>query len=114
MGAEYIDYLIADRTLIPGASQQHYSEKIAYLPNSYQVNDRKRQIADKRFSRDELGLPQSGFVFCCFNSSYKITPGTFDGWMRILKHVAGSVLWLLEDHPRRSGQSAQRSAKQGE
>ena len=103
MGAEYIDYLIADRTLIPGASQQHYSEKIVYLPNSYQVNDRKRQIADKRFSREELGLPQAGFVFCCFNNSYKITPGTFDGWMRILKQVDGSVLWLLEDHPAAAG-----------
>ena len=99
MGAEYIDYLIADRTLIPGASQQHYSEKIAYLPNSYQVNDRKRQIAGKRFSREESGLPQTGFVFCCFNNNYKITSGTFDGWMRILKQVDGSVLWLLEDHP---------------
>lgn len=99
MGAEYIDYLIADCTLIPNASQQHYSEKIAYLPNSYQVNDRKRQIADKRFSREELGLPQTGFVFCCFNNNYKITPGTFDGWMRILKQAECSVLWLLEDNP---------------
>jgi predicted O-linked N-acetylglucosamine transferase (SPINDLY family) len=99
MGAEYIDYLIADRTLIPNTSQQHYSEKIAYLPNCYQVNDRKRPIADKAFSREELGLPQAGFVFCCFNNNYKITPGTFDGWMRILKQVNGSVLWLLEDNP---------------
>jgi len=99
MGAEYIDYLIADGTLIPNASQQHYSEKIAYLPNSYQVNDRKRQIADLQFSREGLGLPQTGFVFCCFNNSYKLMPSTFDGWMRILKQVDGSVLWLLEDNP---------------
>jgi len=96
MGAEYIDYLIADGTLIPEASRQHYAEKIAYLPNSYQVNDRKRAIADKMFSREELGLPSTGFVFCCFNNSYKITPAIFDGWMRILKQVEGSVLWLLE------------------
>ena len=97
MGAEYIDYLIADKTLIPEESQPHYSEKIVYLPNSYQVNDAKRRISDKAFTRAELGLPSSGFVFCCFNNNYKITPGTFDGWMRILKRVEGSVLWLLED-----------------
>jgi predicted O-linked N-acetylglucosamine transferase (SPINDLY family) len=98
MGADYMDYLIADKTLIPEASQQHYTEKIVYLPNSYQVNDAQRKIADKAFSREELGLPPSGFVFCCFNN-YKITPGTFDGWMRILRQVNGSVLWLLEDNP---------------
>jgi predicted O-linked N-acetylglucosamine transferase (SPINDLY family) len=118
MGAAYIDYLIADGTLIPQSSQQHYSEKIAYLPNSYQVNDRKRAIADKAFTRRELGLPDAGFVFCCFNDSYKITPHTFNGWMRILKRVPESVLWLLEgnraagDHFRKlaeqSGVSAQR------
>jgi predicted O-linked N-acetylglucosamine transferase (SPINDLY family) len=96
MGAEYIDYLIADGTLVPQASQQYYSEKIAYLPDSYQVNDRKRVIADRTFTRSELGLPDVGFVFCCFNDSYKITPRTFSGWMRILKEVPGSVLWLLE------------------
>jgi predicted O-linked N-acetylglucosamine transferase (SPINDLY family) len=99
MGAEYIDYLIADGTLIPQASQQHYSEKIAYLPDSYQVNDRKRMVADRTFTRAELGLPDVGFVFCCFNDSYKITPRTFGGWMRILKEVPGSVLWLLEGDP---------------
>ena len=99
IGAEYIDYLIADRTLIPEDSRQHYSEKIVYLPNSYQVNDTKRRISDRVFTRAELGLPGSGFVFCCFNNNYKITPGTFDGWMRILKRVEGSVLWLLEDTP---------------
>jgi predicted O-linked N-acetylglucosamine transferase (SPINDLY family) len=98
MGADYIDYLIADRVLIPEENQQHYSEKIAYLPNSYQVNDSQRKVADKVFTREELGLPESGFVFCCFNSNYKITPNTFHGWMRILKQVAGSVLWLFEDN----------------
>ena len=79
--------------------QEHYSEKIVYLPNSYQVNDRKRRIADQKFTKAGLGLPERGFVFCCFNNSYKITPDTFDVWMRILKRVDGSVLWLLEDHP---------------
>ncbi len=96
MGVDYIDYLIADRIVIPDASQQHYSEKIAYLPNSFQVNDGRRAIADRAFSREELGLPRTEFVFCCFNNSGKITPGTFDGWMRILKQVDGSVLWLSE------------------
>ena len=96
MGAEYIDYLIADSTLIPEAHQKYYTEKIAYLPNSYQVNDTKREIADKTFTREELGLPATGFVFCCFNNNYKIVPQIFDSWMRILKQVDGSVLWLFE------------------
>jgi predicted O-linked N-acetylglucosamine transferase (SPINDLY family) len=96
MGGNYIDYIIADQTLIPLLHQQDYSEKIVYLPNSYQVNDRKRAISEKAFSREELGLPHNGFVFCCFNNSYKISPEVFDCWMRIIKNVKGSVLWLLE------------------
>ena len=99
-GAEYIDYLLADQTLIPENSQYGYTEKIVYLPDSYQVNDTKRCIAEKVFTREESGLPEVGFVFCCFNNNYKITPETFDGWMRILKQVEGSVLWLLEDNPK--------------
>ena len=97
MGAEYIDYLIADSTIIPEEYQKHYSEKIVYLP-SYQANDSKRRIADKVFSREELGLPQTGFVFCCFNNNYKITPGTFGSWMRILQKVEGSVLFLYAEN----------------
>ncbi len=99
MGAAYFDYLIADRTLIPPQSLQHYAEQVVYLPHSYQVNDRKRQIADRVFSRAELGLPADGFVFCCFNNTSKITPQIFDGWMRILSRVPGSVLWLLAESP---------------
>jgi predicted O-linked N-acetylglucosamine transferase (SPINDLY family) len=98
-GASYIDYLIADQTVIPQDHQKYYSEKIVYLPNSYQVNDTKREIADKVFTRQELGIPENGFVLCSFNNNYKITPKTFDGWMRILKKIEGSVLWLLEDNP---------------
>lgn len=98
MGAQYLDYIVADSTLVPEESRRYYAEKVAYLPHSYQVNDRRRRIADKAFSRAELGLPPSGFVFCCFNNAYKITPATFDGWMRILARVEGSVLWLLEDN----------------
>jgi len=96
--AQCIDYIVADRTIIPAESRPQYSEKVVYLPNSYQVNDRQRKIADREFSRAELGLPSAGFVFCCFNNAYKITPDTFDGWMRILRRVDGSVLWLLEDN----------------
>jgi predicted O-linked N-acetylglucosamine transferase (SPINDLY family) len=98
MGANFIDYLIADNTLIPEASRQHYSEKIVYLPNSYQVNDSKRLISSRPFTRTEEGLPERGFVYCCFNSNYKITPRVFDIWMRILGRVEGSVIWLIEDN----------------
>jgi predicted O-linked N-acetylglucosamine transferase (SPINDLY family) len=99
LGAEYIDYLIADKILIPELSQANYAEKIVYLPNSYQVNDRKKVIADIQFTKNELGLPSKGFVFCCFNSNYKITPEVFNSWVKILKAVEGSVLWLFEDNP---------------
>jgi predicted O-linked N-acetylglucosamine transferase (SPINDLY family) len=98
LGADYMDYIIADKTLIPQEAQQAYSEKIAYLSNSYQVNDRKRFISDRKFTRQELGLPENGFVFCCFNNNFKILPATFAGWMRILKAVEGSVLWLFQDN----------------
>ncbi len=93
--ADYMDYLIADQILVPEEHQVHYSEKIVYLP-SYQANDSKRRIADKVFTRDELGLPPTGFVYCCFNASFKITPVMFDSWMRILQRVEGSVLFLFE------------------
>ena len=99
MGADYIDYIIADKTLIPLDAQSSYTEKVVYLPNSYQVNDRKRLISDRQFTRHELGLPEDEFVFCCFNNNFKILPVTFTSWMRILKAVEGSVLWLLQDNP---------------
>ncbi|MBU3560794.1 O-linked N-acetylglucosamine transferase, SPINDLY family protein [Polynucleobacter hallstattensis] len=99
MGADYIDYILADKTLIPTQSQEFFSEKVIYLPNSYQVNDRKRLISEKQFTRQELGLPENGFVFCCFNNNFKILPATFAGWMRILKAVDDSVIWLFEDNP---------------
>ena len=98
MGAEYIDYIIADHTLVPERFRQFYTEKTVYLPDSYQANDSKRRIAEKVFTRHELGLPATGFVYCCFNNNYKITPDIFDCWMRILERVEGSVLWLFEDN----------------
>lgn len=98
MGVDYIDYIIADATLIPEQLEINYKEKIVRMPHSYQVNDSKRSISPRRFLRHELGLPAEGFVYCCFNNNYKIMPETFDSWMRILKNVEGSVLWLLEDN----------------
>jgi protein O-GlcNAc transferase len=96
MGADYIDYIIADEFVIPADQHEHFSEKIVYLPESYQVNDRKRAISDRPVTRGEYGLPESAFVFCCFNNSHKLTPAMFDVWMRLLSLVDGSVLWLLE------------------
>ncbi|HEV2269386.1 MAG TPA: tetratricopeptide repeat protein [Steroidobacteraceae bacterium] len=100
LGAGFIDYLIADEFLIPEESRGFYSEKIAYLPDSYQVNDRKRAVAERIPTREEVGLPETGFVFCCFNNDWKITAAVFDVWMRVLKEVDGSVLWLLGDNHR--------------
>ena len=95
MAVDYMDYLIADQMLIPKESQQHYSEKIVYMPNSYQVNVSQRSLSEISLSREDLGLPELGFVFCCFNNTYKIAPSTFAIWMQILKVVDKSVLWLL-------------------
>jgi len=94
-GASYIDYVVADRVVIPEDKQKHYAEKVVYLPHSYQPNDRDREIAAEIPSRAELGLPPDGFVFCCFNNSFKITPPIFDVWMRLLTQIDGAVLWLL-------------------
>jgi predicted O-linked N-acetylglucosamine transferase (SPINDLY family) len=99
MGAGYMDYIIADRVVIPETQYDFYAEKIVYLPNSFQPTDRQRPISDKKFTRAEVGLPQDGFVFCCFNTNYKITPDVYDIWMRILKQVPGSVLWLVAEGP---------------
>ncbi|HEY1890349.1 MAG TPA: tetratricopeptide repeat protein [Steroidobacteraceae bacterium] len=98
MSADYIDYLIADDAIIPQELRHDYAEKIVYLP-SYQVNDSRRRIAPLEFSRRQLGLPPAGLVFCCLNSTYKLTPGTFDGWMRILRRAPASVLYLLGGRP---------------
>lgn len=94
-----IDYLVADNTLIPDQYRKYYSEKIIYMPHSYQVNDNKRKIEKGLFSRKDCGLPDNDFVYCCFNNNFKITPSQFKMWMTILKSVEDSVLWLLEDGP---------------
>ena len=95
MAVDYLDYLIADRTLILKEKEKDYSEKIVYMPNSYQPNVSKKSAFKSSLTRQDVGLPNRGFVFCCFNNQYKITPLTFAGWMRILKATDGSVLWLL-------------------
>lgn len=99
MGCDFIDYLLADATVVPpgGPIQQACSEKLVFLPDSYQVNDSMRPVATLQSTRAEAGLPQDGFVYCCFNNNYKITPDVFDVWMRVLQAVPGSVLWLLQD-----------------
>ena len=113
MGAPYMDYLIADETVIPPGSQPHYTEKVVYLPGCYQPNDTQRIISNRAFTRQELGLPPEGFVFCCFNNNYKITPTTFDVWMRIVQQVPGSVLWLLQDTPESAANLQQVAAQRG-
>ena len=98
-GANYFDYCIADNALIPEDESQHFTEKIVYLPHTYQANDDKRTKSSREFSRDECTLPRNAFVFCCFNNNYKITPEIFDIWMNILQKVENSVLWLFQDNP---------------
>jgi predicted O-linked N-acetylglucosamine transferase (SPINDLY family) len=96
MAVRFIDYIIADRVVIPENQQHHYSEKIAYLPDTYLPSDDKRAIAARTPTRPEAGLPEQGFVFCSFNTSYKFTPEIFAVWMRILSAVEGSLLWLSD------------------
>jgi protein O-GlcNAc transferase len=98
MGAEYIDYIVADPVVIPASHRDRYVEKIAYLPHSYMPHDDKsRLISDRPFERAEFGLPAHGFVFCCFNNAYKLNPVVFASRMKLLKAVEGSVLWLSEN-----------------
>lgn len=95
VGADFLDYIVADATVLPMDQQRFYDEKIIHLPDSYQANDDRRVIAPETISRAEAGLPTDGFVYCCFNNAYKITPEVFASWMRMLNAVPGSVLWLL-------------------
>jgi predicted O-linked N-acetylglucosamine transferase (SPINDLY family) len=98
MGADFIDYILADRFVIPEEHHSYYTEKVVYLPDTYQVNDSKRIIADRTPARAGAGLPEQGFVFCSFNNNYKISPSVFEVWMRLLDEVEGSVLWLYESN----------------
>ncbi len=113
MGADYMDYIVADDILVPTNGKRHYSEKIVFVPNSYQANDRKRFSPDAIVDRTTLQLPPTGFVFCCFNNNYKITPAIFDCWMRILKQCAGSVLWILADNAKAASNLKMEAAARG-
>jgi predicted O-linked N-acetylglucosamine transferase (SPINDLY family) len=99
MGAPYIDYILADRIVIPPSNAAYYDEKIVYLPHSYQINDSKRPSPSLRPPRAQAGLPERGFIFCSFNNSYKILPDVFGIWMHLLRETEGSILWLLADNP---------------
>jgi len=99
MGAAWYDGYVTDAVCSPPGSEAHFAERLVYLPDSYQVNDRNQAIADSAPSRADCDLPERGFVYCCFNQTYKIEPALFDAWMRILDRVPGSVLWLFRSHP---------------
>jgi predicted O-linked N-acetylglucosamine transferase (SPINDLY family) len=94
LGAPFVDYLVADRFVVPPEHAEHFTEKLAYLPDCYQPTDESRQIGP-RPAREACGLPANGVVFCCFNQVYKIIPEVFDLWCRLLREVPDSVLWLL-------------------
>ncbi len=113
MAASYMDYIVADRIVIPDEHRAFYSEKIVTLPDAYQCNDRRREIAEAIPTRAELGLPERAFVFCCFNNSNKITPELFSLWMRLLRQMDGSVLWLLEDNEAATGNLRREASARG-
>ncbi len=96
LGAAFVDYLIADRFVIPEEQRIHYTETVVYLPDCYQANDDTRRIGEAP-ERKDFGLPERGLVFCCFNQAYKIVPAVFDLWCTLLRAVDGSVLWLIGD-----------------
>ena len=97
-GAAFMDYIIADRIVVPDGHADAYSEKIVRLPDSFQISS-ARTMSNQPVNRADCGLPDDAFVFCCFNNSHKITPQVFDCWMRMLGAVPGAVLWLVGDRP---------------
>ena len=97
-GSNGIDYLLADKVIIPEKFKKFYSEKVIYMPNCYQCNDSKRKTSEKEFRKTELGLPENAFIFACFNANNKITPEEFDIWMSLLKKIKNSVLWLYKSN----------------
>jgi len=98
MGSNFMDYIVADRFLIPSESQKYFNEKKLYLPNTYLPTDNSRELSKKKITRSDMGLPDDAFVFCCFNNNYKISPNEFDIWMRLLSKVENSVLWLRQSN----------------
>ncbi len=113
LGAAYLPYIIADRVVLPDELRLWFSECPVYLPDCYQVNDGDQPIAETGLTRTAAGLPEDGFVYCCFNNTYKIEPGVFGAWMEILRQVPASVLWLLADTPRSADNLRRAAAKRG-
>jgi protein O-GlcNAc transferase len=99
MGAGHIDYILADQTVVPRNQLEFFSERTVWLPDSFMANDARRVVSERTPTRRECGLPETGLVFCCFNNTYKILPGVFQIWMRLLQAVEGGVLWLAEGNP---------------
>ena len=95
MGSTAFDYVVADKVVIPDEQRCFFTEQVVWLPDVYQANDNQRRIAEKVPTRRECGLPDKGLVFCSFNNTFKITPEIFDVWMRLLREIDGSVLWLI-------------------
>jgi predicted O-linked N-acetylglucosamine transferase (SPINDLY family) len=113
MGAPYIDYLIADPTVIPPSLSRHYTEKIVHLPDCFLPNDSTREIAASPHAREQCGIPTGAFIFCCFNNSYKITPPVFDAWMRILGRAPDTILWLSQHHPTATNNLRREASQRG-
>ena len=109
-GADFMDYIVTDEVIVPRHNYQYYSEKKIRLPNTYMVTDNTRHISNKVITRSQMHLPENGFVFCCFNSTYKITRKEFDIWMRLLLRIEGSVLWLRHGN-KQSEEILKREAK---
>lgn len=113
LDAPFIDYLVADEVVVPAEQREGYAERLILLPHSYQANDDSRAIPSLQSTRAEVGLPEEGFVFCCFNNSYKITPIEFEIWMHLLNQAPGSSLWLLAGTPRVQGNLRAAASRRG-
>lgn len=113
MAALYMDYILVDNFIVPPDQQPFFTERLVHLPGCYQVNDSQRAIDAHTPTRGECGLPENGFVFCCFNNSYKITPAMFTVWMDLLRAVPESVLWVLEGSPLVSANLRREAASRG-
>jgi protein O-GlcNAc transferase len=112
-GAPYMDYILADGTVIPEDHDAFYAERVVRLPGSYQINDNRRAIIQRTPTREECGLPQNAFVFCCFNNPQKITPAIFDIWMRLLRATDNSVLWLFAGNAKAAANLRLEAEKRG-
>jgi protein O-GlcNAc transferase len=112
-GAEFIDYVIADAFVVPAEQKRFFSEQVIHLPDCFQVNDHQRVSAASAPTRAAEGLPEKGFVFCCFNNTYKLNPWMFDIWMRLLREIAGGVLWLRDENKTATGNLREEARARG-